>query len=554
MKIDTNKITFAAIAATIMIAIIFLGNSTFVEAKKIDVVPTFEYRTIGGTANNVENPNYGCVDSKLLRISGSDYDDGISVPAGQSRLSAREISNIVVAQTESIPNTVKANDFVWQWGQFLDHDMDLTPANPNESFNIPVPAGDLFFDPNSDGNKVITLVRSLHDDGTPREQINVVTAFIDASNVYGSDSTRAAALRTFSDGKMKTSDGNFLPFNIDGLPNGGGTSSTLYLAGDVRANEQIDLTAMHTLFVREHNRLAEQVAAKYPSMSDEEIYQMTRKIVGAEMQVITYKEFLPVLLGSNAIPPYKGYNPEIDPGISNEFSTASFRFGHSMLSPTLLRIKDSGDIVSIPLKNAFFNPGLLPIDDGIDSIMRGLSAQAAQEVDNKIVDDVRNFLFGPPGSGGFDLASLNIQRGREHGLPDYNNVRVAYGLTPVTGFSQISSDPAVQSALASAYSNVDDIDLWVGGLAEDHASGAMVGETIKAVLSDQFIRLRDGDRFWYQNDPFFDYYKDFKKDVENITLADIVRLNTDIDDELQDNAFRCQSYNTLSGNMKDLCG
>ena len=144
-----NKITCIAIAVTLM-AIIFLGNSTTVEAKKNIIMPTFEYRTIEGTDNNVENPNYGCVGSKLLRISGSDYDDDdISAPAGQSRLSAREISNIVVAQTESMPNTAKASDFVWQWGQFLDHDMDLTPsATPSESFNIPVPAGDLFFDPN----------------------------------------------------------------------------------------------------------------------------------------------------------------------------------------------------------------------------------------------------------------------------------------------------------------------------------------------------------------------------------------------------------------------
>ena len=540
--IDKNNAVGVAMIATVMVAIIFLGDSIIVDAKKSDVMPIFEYRTIDGTDNNEDNPSWGSAGSKLLRISGSEYSDGISAPAGPSRLSPREISNMVVAQTESIPNT-KASDFVWQWGQFVDHDMDLTPpAIPCESFNIPVPGDDSFFVPFS----VIKLCRSLHDGGNPRQQINVITAFIDASNVYGSDTVTAAALRTFMGGKLKTSSGDFLPIDANGF----------FIAGDVRVNEQIDLTAMHTLFVREHNRLAEKISTKHPSMSDEEIYQTVRKIVGAEIQVITYKEFLPIVLGRDAIPPYEGYDPQVNSGIANEFSAASFRFGHSLLSPNLLRIKNSGEPVSVPLRNAFFNPGLLYIDDGIDSIMRGLAGQPAQELDNKIVDDVRNFLFGPPGSGGFDLASLNIQRGREHGLPDYNSVRVAYGLPVVTSFDQISSDPVVQTGLLSAYTSVDEIDLWVGGLAEDHAPGAMVGETIQKVLSDQFIRLRDGDRFWYENDPFFKYHEDLMKEVKKTTLADIIRDNTSIDDdddELRDNVFRCKVVKSVPSDQKYRC-
>jgi hypothetical protein len=224
-----------------------------------------------------------------------------------------------------------------------------------------------------------------------------------------------------------------------------------------------------------------------------------------------------------------------------------------MLSPDLLRIKDSGEIVSIQLRDIFFNPVLLTQDDGISSILRGLAEQGAQEIDNKIVDDVRNFLFGPPGSGGFDLASLNIQRGREHGLPDYNSVRVAYGLSPVTSFAQISSNPDVQHALASAYGNVNDIDLWVGGLAEDHMPEAMVGKTINAVLTDQFTRVRDGDRFWYQNDPFFIYQKDLMKQIEKTTLSDVIKRNTSIDDELKDNAFRCGAIKSLTLEFNTFC-
>jgi len=516
--------------------------------------PDYEFRSIDGTRNNLASPSFGSTGIPLLRLSGVAYDDGISAPAGVSRESARAISNAVSSQSELIPNHAKASDYIWQWGQFLDHDISLTPgAIPAEPFDIPVPSDDILFDPLGTGTEVIGLTRSIHDGGDPRQQLNLITAFIDASNVYGSDHDRADALRTFSDGKLKTSAGDFLPFNTGGLPNAGGPFPTLYLAGDVRANEQIALTAMHTLFVKEHNRIADEIAQKHPGFDDEKIYQTARKIVGAQMQVITYNEFLPLLLGQPAISPYSGYDPSVNPGIANEFSTASYRYGHSQLSPDLLRVKNSGEMILIPLKDAFFSPSKVPVDDGIDSILRGLAAQRAQEIDTKIVDDVRNFLFGPPGAGGFDLASLNIQRGRDHGLPDYNSVRVAYGLEPVTSFAQITSDPDLQSKLASVYDNVDDIDLWVGGLAEDHAPGALVGETVSAVLTDQFSRLRDGDRFWYQNDPFFLDNKDHMKNVHHTTLSDVIKRNTSVDSELQNDVFKCKNLKGFSEDAKHFC-
>jgi len=171
-----------------------------------------------------------------LRLSDVAYFDGISIPAGTSRDSARAISNAVSNQTELIPNHAKASDYIWQWGQFLDHDISLTPgAIPAKFFNVTVPTGDLFFDPLSNGTKVIPLTRSLHDGGNttenPRQQLNMITAFIDASNVYGSDMARALALRNFTDGKLITSDGDFLPFNTGNFSNAGGPSDALYLTG-----------------------------------------------------------------------------------------------------------------------------------------------------------------------------------------------------------------------------------------------------------------------------------------------------------------------------------
>ncbi|MFM8425647.1 MAG: peroxidase family protein, partial [Chloroflexota bacterium] len=161
-----------------------------------------------------------------------------------------------------------------------------------------------------------------------------------------------------------------------------------------------------------------------------------------------------------------------------------------------------------------------------------LASDNAQEIDPIVVDDVRNFLFGEPGQGGFDLASLNIQRGRDHGLADYNTVREAYGLERITSFDQITSDPALQAKLASTYGSVDNIDLWIGGLAEDHLPDSSMGETFTAILVDQFVRLRAGDRFWYQ----YSLPNRLVQQIENTTLADIIRRNTDIT-KLQENVF-----------------
>jgi peroxidase len=504
-----------------------------------------EYRTIDGTDNNLNHSSWGSTGTKLLRMVWEDYSDGISEPAGVTRKSPREISNMIAAQDESILNTLGASDFIWQWGQFLDHDIDLT-TEVDDPRPIPVPTGDPYFDPGFTGNQTIGFHRSVFDPNTgdslanPRQQINEITSFIDASNVYGSDAVRANALRTNDGtGRLKTSRrGKFLPYNKEGLPNAGGDSNRLFLAGDIRANEQIALTAMHTLFVREHNRLCKKM--RRLGLDGEAIYQRARKIIGAQMQVITYKEFLPLLLGPTAIPVYSGYDEQVNPAIANEFSGAAYRFGHSMLSSSLLRYnKADKQKKAIPLKDAFFNPRLIRKGGGLKSLLRGLANQQAQEVDNKVVDAVRNFLFGDPGEGGFDLASANIQRGRDHGLADYNTVRQAYGLLALFTFSDIPSDSDVQDMLEDAYTSVDDIDLWVGGLAEDHIPGALVGETIHAILVDQFTRLRDGDRFWYQNDLFFTGAQ--LTEIANTTLADIIRRNTRIGNELSYDVFRVEN-------------
>jgi hypothetical protein len=509
-------------------------------------------RTYDGTGNNPSN--WGSAGTDLLRLSPAAYGDGISSLSGADRPGPRYISNAVCAQSQNMPNSLNLSDFIYGWGQFIDHDLDLTPAGNTEPIDIRVPPGDQWFDPNNTGNKVIPDFRSIFDPATgtgtdnPRQQPNTITAFLDGSVIYGSDPARAAALRTFSGGRLKTSAGNLLPFNTFGLPEENDTrqfhDNQLFLTGDVRGNENVLLVAIETLFVREHNRLADKFAVKHPDWTDEQVFQAARKIVGAEIESITYNQFIPALLGAGALPAYAGYDPTVNPGIATEFSTAAFRIGHSQLNGDVKFFDNDGNPIRPPmnLDDAFFNPDPIK-QSGIDPLLKYLASDNAQEVDTLVIDAVRNFLFGPPGSGGLDLVSLDIQRARDHGIADYNTVRQAYGLGAVNSFADITSDPALQAKLQTLYGDVNHIDLLIGGLAEDHVPGAAVGPTFRAILIDQFERTRDGDRLWFENT----FSGHDLKVLESVTLADIIKQDTNLTN-LQDDVFFFQD-DTISGHV-----
>jgi peroxidase len=506
-----------------------------------------ENRSIDGSGNNLTNPTWGQAGTPLIRIGSAAYSDAISTPSGTTRPNPRVISNTIVSQSTSIPNSSNLSDWVFQWGQFIDHDLDLTDVG-STSFPISVPSGDPIFDPMNTGSAVMNFTRSVFDPatgtstGNPRQQINVITSYIDGSMIYGSDAVRANTLRSFSGGKLLTSAGNLMPLNTFGLQNGTGghpSATQFYLAGDPRSNEQIGLTSIHTLMMREHNRLADQVAAANPGWTDEQIYQKSRKLVGAEIQAITFQEFLPALLGTNAPSLLSTYDANINASVATEFSTAFFRVGHTMLSPNLQRLQNDGTPAPggpIPLRDTFFKPQNLNNANELEYILKGLATQQQQKIDIHIVDDVRNFLFGEPlPNQGFDLAALNIQRGRDHGLPDYNSLRVAFGLSAVTNFAQITSDISIQTMLSNLYGgDINNIDPWIGGLAEDPLNGSQVGPLITAALINQFTRARDGDRFWFMNDT--DLTPAEKALILDTSLCDIILSNTNITN-LQPNVF-----------------
>jgi peroxidase len=507
--------------------------------------PVPEFRTYDGSGNNVQHPLWGTPGVNYLRErSGARYADGKSAPAGANRPSARVISNALVAQGDiSTADDRGLSTCLYEFGQFLDHDIGLAAGGFTEAFDISVPAGDPWFDPTSTGTKKIWMDRSAFNPATginsPREQINTVTSFIDGSQIYGVDSARAAWLRAGTGGKLKvrvTEFGDMLPLNDGTMPNDdplGNPVTSLVVAGDVRANEQPGLTSFQTVFLREHNLQANRIATRHPEWDDERVFQEARRIVIAELQAIVSNEFLPALLG-RPLPRYAGYRRNVNPGLSNVFAAAAYRNGHSMVGPDIGVIDENFvEIDSLPLQSVFFNPGVIASVNGIDPIVRYFAVDTQQITDTMIVDPLRNFLFGPPGAGGFDLGAMNIQRGRDHGLPDYNTVRRDFGLKPVKTFAQITSQASVAASLASLYGNVNNIDAWVGMLAEDHLPGSSMGATHTAILRVQFTALRDGDRFWYQNCGFSPQQLG---EIERTRLSHILMRNTGVTG-LQDRVF-----------------
>ncbi|HKR07095.1 MAG TPA: peroxidase family protein [Bacteroidia bacterium] len=345
------------------------------------------------------------------------------------------------------------------------------------------------------------------------------------------------------------SPGNFLPWNtitgeyadaIDqtapGMANDGGHTIKTFVAGDVRASEHPGLLGLHTIFVREHNRFCDLLVAQGKT-NDESNYQTARKYVGALIQAITYQEFLPAV--GVTLSPYTQYKGAVRPDIMNTFATAGYRIGHTMVADEIALRDNNCDTVdpgAFDLIEAFWVPQLV-VDQGLEPFLKGFSTHKQYETDNKINDVLRNFLFGSPNDSvrfGIDLGSLNIQRGRDHGLPDYNTARLFYTGSAAVNFSDITSDPVKAADLQTLYGNVGNIDLWVGILAEDRLPNKSVGTTMHAMLKSQFEKLRDGDYYYYLHDPWLT--SNYRNQIINTTLADVIQRNTSLT-SLQSNVF-----------------
>lgn len=472
--------------------------------------------------------------SPLIRLTEARYsDDTGSVVSGGDPVA---ISTTIFDQDGPTPNPADLSNLFVAWGQFLDHDLSLTLESGTEILT-------------ADG-LVAPLHRSdfvLDDDGA-RIPTNAITWQIDGSQIYGSSDDRTAALRSFADGHLRMGDDansdmglmpdadprNFMAGDITG-------EDPVFLAGDVRANENPALSSLHTMMAREHNYWADRLAEVHPDWSDDQLFDGARQIVEYELQAITYSEWLPHLVG-DAVGPDTGHDQDAEGQVSVEFSTAAFRFGHTMVSSTLPRMNEDGsetDTGDMAIMDAFFNPDPLR-DEGIDAIIRGQAASYAQNLDTLVVDDLNFFLSTPDGVSGFSLVALNVLRGQDHGLQSYVDTRAALlgDIDPATldptDFGIITSNQTVQAQLAEVYDTVHDVDLWVGGLAEDAVDGTQMGPLFTYIIADQFTRTRAADETFGDLDPALG--DAIIADVRDSTLSDIITRNTEID-LMQDDPF-----------------
>jgi len=286
-------------------------------------------------------------------------------------------------------------------------------------------------------------------------------------------------------------------------------------------NEQAGLASMHTIFVRYHNFIEEELHRLNPAMSGETLYQEARRLVSAVWQHTIYKEWLPVVMGPAAIRQYalnlestgyyNGYDTTINAEIGNAFTTAAFRFAHSLIdnlftftsntfSDVHTRYKEMSSVLLRPFElYNNNNPG----GSGTDSIINGQISHPAQTVDQFFSDQVRNRLFSenPPMEPGTDLWALNLQRGRDHGLPGYLAWRRYCGLSSASNFSALADlSEFTKTKFQEMYSDVEDIDLWAGGISERLVPHGTVGPTFACIIGEQFRNLRAADRFWYERE------------------------------------------------------
>jgi hypothetical protein len=619
-----------SIVTSVLLGVLLLGPAA-AQSPAAGVTRTALARTLDGSGNNVRHPTWGESGIQYVRVAPANYADGAGkMVAGPP---ARYVSNRIfndVGQNLFSENGV--TQWGWAWAQFLDHDFGLRDETAAEHAPIAFDAVDLLEEFKNDFG-AIEFARTPAAPGTgvgsQREQINTLSSYIDASGVYGVTGARLDWLREGSADGNPSNNGARLLLAADGyLPRSDargnaaaappmalfgslvGHGAAAIVAGDVRANENIALTALHTLFAREHNRI---VAALPRSLSDEAKFQVARRVVGAELQYVTYHEFLPAL--GVGLHRYRGYSSFVNAGISNEFAVVGYR-AHSMIHGEFeddvpagrysaeqlaafraagVTAQPSGAVIklAIPLNVAFGNPGLLH-DVGIEPVLESLGERQYRN-DEQIDNALRSVLFEVPKpgvpdpsvcgaptvnpscfSGVLDLGALDVERGRDHGMPYYNSLRRAYGLRPMRSFTDVTgertdrfpqdvtadpindrrsldfvelrdaqgqriplgSDDALEDAVAglrrttlasrlkAIYGDVGHLDAFVGMVSERHLRGTEFGELQLAIWRRQFEALRDGDRFFYAVDPVLRSIERAYHLGYRHTLAQIVRLNT----------------------------
>ncbi|KMQ96941.1 chorion peroxidase [Lasius niger] len=542
-----------------------------------------KYRRYDGLCTNLQNPTWGATLSPFARLMSPRFADGLTAP----RIS---VTGRDLPLSRVVSRTMHPDDgfhdhagtvMVIAWGQFMDHDYTLTgtpldPLNRNDPEEccgrpphlknpycneILIPEDDYFYRLFNvhcmDFVRAFPAVRPGCRLGS-RVPFNLLTGVLDANTVYGITEAFARKLRTGYGGLLRMNPvfseyglKDLLPLKLD-IPDEGCTrpnrSMYCFEAGEIRVNEQLVLTCMHTLLAREHNRLAKALAIVNPHWDDEILFQEARRIVIAEIQHITYNEFLPILLGKDVMEKFglllekenywNGYDPNINPGVIDAFAAAAFRFGHSLLPTAVERwSKAHKFIASKRLSDLIRRPYDLYRAGVFDEYFMGLMNQVAQAMDDSITQEVTNHLFKKVGAKfGMDLVSFNMQRGREFGIPSYMEFRKYCGLPEANTFEELFGSMPNETVrrYSTIFEHPADVDLWSGGVSERPLPGSMLGPTFACLIATQFSHSRRGDRFWYElpNQPS-SFTLEQLNEIRKTKLSRLICDNTDLIDTIQ---------------------
>ncbi|KYN43399.1 Chorion peroxidase [Trachymyrmex septentrionalis] len=565
-----------------------------------------KYRRFDGLCTNLENPTWGATLSPFTRLMSPQFADGLSAP--RISITGRDLPLSRVVSRTMHPDEGYHDHagtvMVIAWGQFMDHDYTLTatpldPLNRNDPEEccsrrphqknpycneILIPEDDYFYKLFNvqcmDFVRAFPAVRPGCRLGS-RVPFNLLTGVLDGNTVYGITEAFARKLRTGYGGLLRMNPvfaeyglKDLLPLKLD-IPDEGCTrpnrSMYCFEAGEIRVNEQLVLTCMHTLMAREHNRIAKALAVINPHWDDEILFQEARRIVIAEIQHVTYNEFLPILLGKDVMEKFglllekekywDGYDSSINPGVIDAFAAAAFRFGHSLLPTAVERwSKAHKFIASKRLSDLIRRPYDLYRAGVFDEYLMGLMNQVAQAMDDSITQEVTNHLFKKVGAKfGLDLVSFNMQRGREFGIPSYMEFRKYCGLPDANTFDELFGSMPNETvrrystifdgpidAKNSVFGNNGfisamllfrhpaDVDLWSGGVSERPLPGSMLGPTFACLIATQFSHSRRGDRFWYElpNQPS-SFTLEQLNEIRKAKLARLICDNTDLIDTVQ---------------------
>lgn len=473
------------------------------------------FNSYNGACTNPTRPNLGMAKQPLFSYFNKRFD--ASDFADRGLKSAREISNILCKQDEDnvFDTSQKRTEFVTFFGQFLDHSIVFTSVDKSSPKNIKVPDGDplecvfsyLPF------NRLMKSSKNGRPSGSWKRAHNCLPSRVDLFAVYG-DEKLNPLLREKGTPYLKTSHGNLLPINdktinldINAPHVPADQRSNFFVAGDTRANENPNLISHQTLWMRNHNLHAKAIRDIFKDMGDDWCFEAARRVNQAQFQSIVYNEYLPAMIGKK-LPNCKKqgsffqcFNQKVDPSISDLFAMAGFRVGHSMVGGKVHRTDKNGRNLSpLNLEDAFFPTRDRIEADGIDMYLLGSIRNQAQKIDNKIVSALRNDLFKDvKEEDGPDLASLNIQRGRDGSLPSFCDISSKFNGRSVNSFSDISSNADTQNRLKAAYGTPGRVEAWPGLISEDHAPNSPMGRTLVALWEAEFRRLRDGDQLFYQN-------------------------------------------------------